>query len=124
MAVVLIIDDDELVRLTVAAALETDGHVAIEAVDGNDALIKLKGAAIDIIVTDILMPNKEGIETISDIRSVDQHIPIIAMSGGGRQNNMNYLDIAKTLGADATLKKPFGIDEIRNAVTTLLARTA
>jgi DNA-binding response OmpR family regulator len=72
------------------------------------------------VITDILMPEKEGVETIGDIRKLKAKVPIIAMSGGGRVGNMSFLVVAKQFGADRTFAKPFEPDEVLDAVTELL----
>ncbi len=107
MARVLVVDDEELIRLTLTQALEQDGHSVTEASDGDECLAKMREDPADVVVTDILMPNKEGLETIAELRRLYSSVKIIAISGGGRIHNTSFLEIAKVVGADAALKKPF-----------------
>ena len=120
MARILVIDDEELIRMTVVQTLEGAGHTVVEAVDGDDGVKKFREAPADLVITDILMPNKEGIETITELRGIQPDLLIIAMSGGGRQKNTSFLDIAEKMGAAAVLKKPFRIDELQQTVDNLL----
>lgn len=120
MARVLLIEDEELVRAMLRQALETAGYEVIEASNGRNGLSKYDASAPDIVVMDILMPEKEGIETIRDLRRNDPGIKILAISGGGRTGNMEFLKAAGALGASATLAKPFGMREFIEAVRSLL----
>jgi len=106
MAVILIIDDDEAMRRLMVRTLG-DAHTLIEAQNGQDGLALLRERHPDIVITDILMPQKEGIETIREIRQVAPATKIIAVSGGGASHNLMFLDIAKAFGADVALAKPF-----------------
>jgi len=117
---ILIIDDEEMMRDTIAMMLE-DGDFEIRgAADGNIGLRELETYRPDLVITDIIMPNKEGIETILEIRRKWPDLPIIAISGGGRTSNMDFLEAAKKFGANETLHKPFTVDEIVAAVCRLL----
>lgn len=107
MARVLLIDDEELVVIVLRNALLAAGHEVITAADGDQGLRALRRHPVDIIVTDIIMPGKEGIETILEIRRLSPTIPIIAMSGGGISAGRVYLESAARLGATRTLPKPF-----------------
>lgn len=106
MPTVLIIDDEAPVRKTLRILLERSGFQVREAKDGRAGVEAFRSAPADLIITDIIMPEQEGIETISQIRETDKNIPIIAMSGGGRVGNMNFLEMAAQLGANAVLPKP------------------
>ena len=101
-------------------ALERAGYEVVEAGDGNEGLQSFREAPTDLIITDILMPEKEGLETIIDLRRDFPEVKIIAMSGGGRTGNLNFLEIARRLGAQHTLQKPFGLQEMLQAVRELL----
>ncbi len=120
MAKILIIDDDKMVRDTLRMILSAAGHEIMLAADGKEGLKAFAELTPDLVITDILMPEKEGIETIGDIRKLTATIPIIAMSGGARIGNMSFLVIAKTAGATRTFAKPFEPDEVLDAVTELL----
>ncbi len=117
---VLIIDDDELVRATLSRTLMAAGHEVIEAVDGNEGLRKFKGGNIDLVITDILMPEKEGLETIQELRQADGEVKIIAISGGDRLGNRSYLGMAAALGADGVLSKPYRRQELLAKIDAVL----
>ena len=104
---ILVIDDDDQIRTMLKLMLEKAGYEVNEASDGEIGLRKQQENPFDIIITDIIMPNKEGIGTIVDIKKSFPDVKIIAISGGGRIVPNDYLDIAKRLGADRTLSKPF-----------------
>ena len=120
MARILIVDDEENVRFTLVKALKSLNHEIYQAADGNAALAILAEQEIDLIVTDIFMPNREGLETIIEIRMNWPEVKLVAMSGGGRIRNTEFLDIAKKFGADLVLKKPFSMMEFRNEIGRLL----
>jgi len=120
MATVLVIDDDQQIRRMVVRVLARDNHEVIEAGDGQEGLRLFNARRPALVITDILMPEKEGIETIREIRAVAPRVPILAMSGGGTSKTMVFLDSAKALGADAALSKPFRADELIDAVNKLL----
>ncbi len=103
----VLVIDDEAVRQTIALLLEDAGIEVVQAADGKEGLRAFQRARPDLIVTDIIMPEKEGIQTIIDIRKQDPKLPIIAISGGGRIGNTDFLQIAARLGASTTLPKPF-----------------
>ena len=109
MTSVLLIDDDEYVVQLIAKVLTQKGYDVYCASNGEEGLeiLSEKRNAIDIVVCDLLMPVKEGIETIMDIRRKRPRLPIIAISGGGRNNRQDILDAAQKLGASAALPKPF-----------------
>ena len=117
---ILIIDDDELIRLTCRNILKKIECDVIEAENGVQGLAQFKKERPSIVITDLLMPDKEGLETISEIKGSDKSVRIIAISGGGSTNNMSFLNIAKLMGADIILKKPFKPDDLLGAIKTLL----
>ena len=110
MALILVVDDEPLMRRTLRTALEKAGYVVEEAQDGNEALRKFSDLQPDLVLTDIVMPDREGVETIGQHRRLNGSIPIIAMSGGGSVGGTLFLELAQQLGATRTLSKP-----IRNA---------
>lgn len=105
-ATVLIIDDDEILNEMISELLQSQNYQTISAFNGNEGLSKLQSEKIDIVITDIIMPDKEGLQTIREIKSISPTIPIIAISGGGK-NNADYLSMASLMGASATFRKPF-----------------
>ena len=125
MARILLIDDDDGVRASVEATLRHAGHSVVAARNGREALAFFGNNSFDLIVTDIVMPEMEGIETIIEFRKVGRSIPILAMSGGGqRRETAPYLDAAQKLGADAALRKPFSAAQLRATVDRLTAGQA
>lgn len=121
MARILLVDGEELVRMTVRQMLENNGHEVTEAADGNKALAALRRAPVDLVITDILMPNKEGLETIAELRQLYPAVKIIAMSGGGRMGNTKFLLLAERLGAEVILTKPFKSKELIDAIKACFA---
>jgi CheY-like chemotaxis protein len=121
MARILVIDDEELVRTAMAGVLRRAGHRVTLAADGDDALDGFAPQHYDLVITDIIMPRREGIETLRALRQLEPGIRIIAMSGSGGTDQGFYLKAAVALGADATLQKPFTVAELRLAVDEALA---
>ena len=120
MAKILIIDDDQMVSATIELLLLKAGHTVTLAGNGNLGVASFKSAPADLIITDIIMPEKEGIETIQEIRALSPKVPIIAISGGGRTKNYDFLRMANKLGANEVLKKPFANDELLTLVNKCL----
>ena len=124
MAKILVIDDNDLVRASTRTILENEGYVVEEASDGDVGIARAKSVLPDLILTDIVMPNKEGIEMIRDLRSRGYDGPIIAMSGGGRLDATEVLDLAGKLGADACIAKPFKRAELLAKIKACLDNAA
>jgi DNA-binding response OmpR family regulator len=120
VARILIIDDEDQPRRMLQQVLIRAGYEVVEARDGNQGLQLFRVSQTDLIITDILMPEKEGLETIIDLRREFPAVKIIAISGGGRTGNLNFLEVAKRLGAQRTLQKPFELQEMLIAVRELL----
>ena len=121
MAKILVIDDEKLVRLTVRQALELAGHTVVEAEDGRDGVDVFIHHGPDLVITDLIMPEQEGIATIGELRRARADLPIIAMSGGGRNGNKDFLQAAAGLGANRVVKKPFDVDALMATVDEMLA---
>lgn len=109
---VLVIEDETALRQMIRRMLESAGHEVTEAANGRAGVEAFRKQPTDVVVTDIIMPNKEGIETIRDIRAIESKVHIVAMSGGGRHQNMDFLKIAAKVGAGATLAKPFRKEQL------------
>lgn len=122
MSAILVIDDDASVREVVSEMLRLEGHEVTIAENGREAIPLLAANRFDLVITDLIMPEKEGIETISEIRRTDSKIPIVAISGGGRLGPGDYLETARYIGADATLAKPFARQELLATIEALLDR--
>jgi DNA-binding NarL/FixJ family response regulator len=121
MARILIIDDDKPFRIMLRIMLENAGYKDItEAENGYIGMKLIRKSHFDLVITDIIMPDKEGIETIMEIKKDFPATKIIAMSGGGKIGADSYLVMAKHLGADKTMAKPFLQSEIISAVRELL----
>lgn len=107
MSNILVIDDEDLVRETLRQMLEDGGHEVIEASNGEEGVRQFLKHGADLIVTDVIMPEKEGIETIIELTRDYPDLRIIAISGGGRTKRVDYLEIAERFGAAAVMAKPF-----------------
>jgi DNA-binding NtrC family response regulator len=114
---ILVIDDETYVRDMLVDMLRAEGYYVEGARDGNDGLQRLEQGTFHLVVTDIIMPEKEGVETIMAIRKQYEHVPVIAISGGGRLTPDSYLNQAKLIGAKYIFKKPLDVDAFLDAVT-------
>ncbi|MCD6296968.1 MAG: response regulator [Deltaproteobacteria bacterium] len=123
MALILIIDDDTEIREVLRQILERAGYEVMEASDGREGINLYRERQADLIITDIVMPKKDGLETITDLRVEFPGSKIIAISGGGRLDPKPYLELAEGFGADRLLTKPFGHEELLEAVQALLGRS-
>ena len=121
MARILIIDDEEPVRLLLRQMLERAGHEVTEATEGDEGLEAYRRAPTDLVITDILMPKKGGLAAIAELRREFPTARIIAMSGGGRGGKLMFLATARTYPGVLTLKKPFTKAEVMDAVASVLA---
>jgi CheY-like chemotaxis protein len=115
---ILLVDDDELLRPMLHEALERYGYEVVEACNGREALERYRDDPADLVLTDLLMPDKEGLETIRELRGNWPDVRIVAMSGCGRRE---YLEIARRIGAGHILAKPFSHQEMLDAIQTALA---
>ncbi len=118
---ILVIDDNIAVRTTIVQMLEAEGYEVVSAEDGRRGLAVFRSAKPDLVVTDIIMPEKEGIETIRDIRDLSPKARIIAISGGGQIGNTDFLTIARALGASEVIAKPLDPDDFLSIVSRCLA---
>lgn len=113
---VCVIEDDELVRARLGDMLRESGHRVLEADSADRGIDLIRTEKADVAVVDILMPDRDGLEAIGQLRRTRPDLKIIAISGGGRVGPQIYLDLAKQIGADASLTKPIGQDELQAAV--------
>lgn len=120
---VLVVDDDPSILKGLCAAFERVGIFADTAVDGAQALKSLMSSAPDLMITDIIMPEREGLETIMAARASAPDLKIIAMSGGGRVDSGEFLGVARALGADAVLRKPFRPSQLIALAQEVMAET-
>jgi DNA-binding response OmpR family regulator len=119
---IMIIDDDQSIRRTLGIALTKAGYSVLEAQDGAEATRLWREQGADLIITDLHMPNKNGLEVIMELRAFSPTTPIIVMSDGGKTKQLGLLGDAKLLGAVRTVAKPFRLDEILKAVDQELSR--
>mgnify|MGYP002725872136 CR=1 FL=1 len=119
MSKILVVDDDPNLLNLVKQWLELDQHFVVSAANGNQATTKMNNEEFDLIITDIVMPDKEGLGLIREIRQSNGDIPILAMSGT-KKNSDTYLAHAKKLGADRILVKPLAHDFFIGTVNELL----
>jgi CheY-like chemotaxis protein len=124
MSRILIIDDEPQIRSMLRLMLERVGYEVAEAPDGIEGIRRYRENPADLIITDLIMPNKDGIGMIIDLKKEFPKVKIIAMSGGGVNRPEGYLDGAKKLGATRTLTKPIDRDEMLKAVKETLKGSA
>lgn len=120
MAAIIIVDDDPTVRAIAVEFLRDGDHAIVEAANGNEALRILKAVPIDLMVLDMLMPQKDGLETLMEVRQLYPDMRILAISSGGSMDANYLLAVARTLGADAVLSKPLTAARFRRMVDDLL----
>jgi CheY-like chemotaxis protein len=118
---ILVIDDNEQVRSVICEMLELSGYEVVDAPNGEIAARLVRAEPADLVITDIFMPEKEGLETIRELRRDFPNIKIIAISGGGSTGDFAYLPTARKLGAHRTFVKPFEMQEMLQAVEELLS---
>lgn len=119
---ILLIDDDPQIRAMLRQALERAGYTVSEASDGREGLRHFQATQPDLVITDLLMPEQEGLETMQALRRACPDVKIIAISGGGRRGTLDFLPLAQKLGAHRTFRKPFRQQELLAAVHELIGR--
>lgn len=124
MARILIVDDEVQIRMLLRQLLEKEGFEVDEAQDGLIALRKFRENPFDLVILDLIMPEKEGVETIIDLKKEFKDAKIFAISGGGRVGPENYLKSAQRLGAVCTFTKPIENEELLKAVKELLTESS
>jgi len=126
MARILVIDDDRLVRGTIQGMLAADGHECVLATDGEDGVRQFRAERFDLVLCDIFMPRKDGLETIREIRRLSASVPIVAMTGsyaratGGNRLAPGFLEPSTQAGATKTIAKPFRLEELLGIVRICL----
>lgn len=119
---ILVVEDDEPLRVVLREVLERTGHEVAEAANGRAAMEIQRCRGADLVITDIIMPEVDGIETIMALRREYPSVKIIAISGGSRVGPREFLNLARVLGAHRTLHKPFALREMLDAVDELLGK--
>jgi len=120
MARILVIEDDEQVLDMLYQMLIREGYDVLKASNGREGMRLYREEPIDLIITDLIMPEKEGIETIIELRRDFPDVKIIAISGGGRVGTKDYLHIAKILGVQRTFTKPVARELLLSAISELI----
>lgn len=120
MSRILVIEDDTKIRKMLRKMLERAGYEVNEASDGLEGLKLYREEPADLVITDIIMPRKEGLETIMDLRREFPEVKIIAISGGGRLSPQPYLEVAEGFGAMRVFSKPFDLEDLQRAISELL----
>lgn len=116
---ILLAEDDKIQRMIIGSALEKEGHEVVTQEDGEEALKMAIAHDFDVIITDIMMPGKEGIELISELLEVKPDAKIIAISAEGNVGHSSFLQMALAMGAKAILKKPFTARELLDVVASV-----
>ena len=123
MARIIVIDDDRKLREVICRALERAGYNVIEAADGRAGIRLYREQGGDLVVTDIFMPERDGLETIRLLRRESPELKIVAISGGDGAGRIDLQEEARLFGAARTLGKPFEPGELVKVVRDLLAET-
>ncbi len=124
MKSILVVEDDDAIRGSLEKILTKSGFTTVEASNGRDALAAFDPRTIDAVVLDLIMPDVEGIETLTKLRRSSPDVRVLAISGGGQIGAVEYLDLAKKLGARATLEKPFTPEAFLEALNQVLGTAA
>jgi DNA-binding NtrC family response regulator len=117
---ILVVDDEESIRDLLAQILRKLGHQVVTAIDGREASAAISGNKFDLVITDLLMPERDGLELIAELRQRFPKIRVVAMTGGGHIPREHYLFVAKNLGAHSLLEKPFDQEGLIEAIKTAL----
>ncbi len=117
---ILVVEDEDLFADMVRRVLASMGHEAVHARNGKEAMKLFDPQTISLVLTDLIMPDMEGVELIVALRRIHPSVKVIAMTGGGCNRPEMYLPIAKRVGAMKTLAKPFSMEELQQAVTECL----
>jgi DNA-binding response OmpR family regulator len=120
MACILIVEDDKDLREMLKTSLVKRKYMVLEASNGKEALIRFKPSITDLLITDLIMPDEDGLKVIMKIKSIKPSVKIIAISGGGKAGPGNYLNLAKALGADEIFPKPFSLSDLLKKIDELL----
>ena len=117
---ILLVDDDAAVRQVIEKALTQQGHTVTTAGNGMKALRLLEASSFELVISDVVMPDMEGLQLLREIRKIPTPPVVIVISGGGRGSAAEYLDLATRFGAAATLTKPFALEALTDAVARVL----
>ncbi len=120
MKSILLIDDDDLSRGAVHKMLERSGYQVFSTGDGNGAIDRYRNSPTDLVITDLIMPDIDGLEVIQQLRRINPAVRVLAISGGGRVEAEEYLSVARKFGAVEVLSKPFTGQELKKSVELAL----
>ncbi len=120
MSGILIVEDDSDLRTMLKVSLNRRRFTVLEAENGKEAIAHFKPSVTDVIITDLIMPEEDGLKVIMRMRELKPSIKIIAISGGGKAGPGSYLNLAKALGADAVYSKPFSVNDMITKIEELL----
>ncbi|MFP4563293.1 MAG: response regulator [Spirochaetia bacterium] len=123
MPKVLVIDDDVQVRQMLTHVLEEAGYGVKVASDGGEGVRIYRKSPVDVVILDVIMPDKEGVETLQELKSFDPGLKTIAISGGGRNRPGDYLNVMRALGAQEIFEKPVSKEKLLEAVRSLYRRS-
>ncbi len=122
MARILVIDDEQALRRSVVKILEREGHEVLDAADGKVGMRLLREQRPDLVISDLFMPEMDGVELLRQLRRESPELRVVAMSGGAYDGQIELLDVATGLGAAAVLRKPFELEELVSIVSDVLGR--
>jgi CheY-like chemotaxis protein len=117
---ILIVEDDKDLREMLKTSLGKRKYTILEAADGKEAILHFKPAMTDLVITDLIMPDEDGLKVITKLKEMKPGIKIIAISGGGKAGPGNYLNVARALGADEVLSKPFSLIDLLSKIDSIL----
>jgi CheY-like chemotaxis protein len=120
MSRILVVDDESRIRMLLNTILSRKGYEVEEAPEGAAAIRLCREKDYDLVIMDLIMPEQEGLETIMQLRREKPDLPVIAISGGGKTGNLDFLNTALKLGAQRAISKPFSNQEILDNVSELL----
>jgi CheY-like chemotaxis protein len=120
MACILVVEDDRDLREMLKTSLLKRKYTVLEASNGKEALTRFKPTITDLVITDLIMPDEDGLKVIMKIKEIKPSIKVIAISGGGKAGPGNYLNLAKALGADEIFSKPFSVNDLLRKIDELL----
>jgi len=117
---ILLVEDEKDLREMLKASLIRRKYIVIEAENGKDAISHFKPLITDLLITDLIMPDEDGLKVIIKLKKLKPTLKIIAISGGGKAGPGSYLNLAKALGADAIFSKPFSVHDLISKIEELL----
>lgn len=119
---ILLVEDEKELREMLKISLIRHKYTVIEAANGKDAIAHFRPSVTDLVITDLIMPEEDGLKVIMKLRELKPDLKIIAISGGGKAGPGSYLNMAKALGANAIFSKPFSVNELIAMVESLLTK--